>query len=332
MPDANAIFDFASLVPESNHQFTILFSDRGTPYGYRCMNGYGSHTYKWVNKDGKVFYVKWHFKSDQGIKNMTGPEADAMKSVDCDFSQRDLFDNIANGKFPTWKYCVQIMEEKDAENYKWNIFDVTKVWPHSEYPLIPVGTLTLNRNPDNYHAEIEQSAFSPSHMVPGIEPSADKMLQGRLFSYPDTHRHRLGGNYEQIPVNCPYRARINNTQRDGLTYNGNQGSKPNYEPNSQGTFVEAPKEMENTSFPIRGLAARYKPNHPNCDFMQAGDLYTKVMKDQDRTNLISNLTGALKGANKEIQERQVRVFYKCNPEYGTRLAEGLGIPVTKLKL
>lgn len=229
---ANMFWDFLNHTPESAHQLTVLFSDRGTPYGFRHMNGYGSHTYRWVNAKGEVFYVKWHFKTDSGIKNLTGPEAEQMR-VEPDYAVKDLSEHIASGKAATWTYNVQIMPEADAENYKWNIFDVTKVWPHSDYPLIPVGKLVLNKNPDNYFAQVEQIAFSPSHVVPGIEPSADRMLQGRLFSYPDTHRHRLGGNYDQIPVNCPYRTTLTNGHRDGyMAVNGNGGSAPNYEPSS----------------------------------------------------------------------------------------------------
>ena len=333
MKSAEMVFDFASLVPESNHQFTILFSDRGTPYGYRCMNGYGSHTYKWINKDGEVFFVKWHFKTVQGIKTFTGPEADAMKSQDMEFSQRDLYENIEKGNFPSWKFCVQLMPEKDAATYKWNIFDVTKVWPHSDYPLIEVGTMTLNRNPENYHAEIEQVAYAPTHTVPGMEPSADKMLQGRLFSYPDTHRHRLGANYDQIPVNCPYRTKVNNGHRDGVTFNGNGGSNKNYEPNSHSQLTPTlNKRHEMTSYPLRGLAQRYKPSHPNDDFAQAGSLYSKVLNDQGRENLVGNLVGAMKGIPVAIQERQCRIWYKCNPQYGERVAAGLKMPVNRLKL
>ena len=236
---ANMFWDFLSLVPESLHQVTILFSNRGTPDGFRFMNGYGSHTYKWVNKNGEQFYVKWHFKTDSGNKVLTGDQADKLRGEDPDYATRDLYNHIASGKAATWTYYAQVMPERDAANYKWNIFDVTKVWPHSDYPLIPVGKLVLNRNPVNYFAEVEQSAFSPGHMVPGIEPSNDRMLQGRLFSYPDTHRHRLGANYDQIPVNCPFRSRVANNQRDGpMCVNGNQGSAPNYEPNSFGGPVE----------------------------------------------------------------------------------------------
>lgn len=222
MGDANAAFDFWSHTTDALHQITILFSDRGTPYGYRHMNGYSSHTYKWVNEKGEVHYVKYHFKTDQGIKNFTAKESAAMAGTNKDFSQQDLFENIQKGNFPSWTWYVQLIPEKAGEAYKFDIFDVTKVVPHSDYPLIPVGKIVLNRNPENYFAEVEQSAFAPTHIVPGIEFSADKMLQGRIFSYPDTHRHRLGANYDQIPINCPYRARVANYQRDGpATVNGN---------------------------------------------------------------------------------------------------------------
>ena len=178
-------------------------SDRGTPYGYRHMNGYSSHTYKWVNAKGEVSYVKYHFKTDAGIKNFTGDEAAEMTKKDPEFATRDLFDHIAKGGVASWTWCIQIMPEAQALAFEWDVLDVTKVWPQKKCPLIPIGKMVLNRNPENYFAEVEQSAFAPTHTVPGIEPSNDKMLQGRLFSYPDTHRHRLGANYDQIPINCP---------------------------------------------------------------------------------------------------------------------------------
>ena len=197
------------------------------------MNGYSSHTFVWVNAKGERFFVKKHFKTDQGNKTYTGDEAAELVKNDQDSATRDLFHAIKKGDFPSWTVYVQVMPEKEAENYRFDVLDVTKVWPHSDYPLIPFGKMTLNRNPENYFAEIEQAAFSPSHLVPGIEPSNDKMLQGRLFSYPDTQRHRLGANYDQIPVNCPYRTRITHNQRDGpMNVNGNHGSMANYEPNT----------------------------------------------------------------------------------------------------
>lgn len=297
---ANMFWDFLSLTPESIHQVSILFSDRGTPDGYRHMNGYGSHTFKWVNKSGEAFYVKWHFKTDSGVKNLTGAEADKIRGEDPDYATRDLFNHIAKGGSATWSMQVQVMPEADAANYKWNIFDVTKVWPHSDYPVIPVGKLVLNRNPQNYFGETEQAAFSPGHMVPGIEPTNDRMLQGRLFSYPDTHRHRLGANYEQIPINCPFRARVSNNQRDGPMCVVNKGSGPNYEPNSFSGPVEN-KSFALSSFRVSGLVQRYRPAHPNCDFAQPGALFRKVMSPQDRTNLINNIVGHLKGANRDVK-------------------------------
>lgn len=327
LKDANMFWDFLSLTPESVHQVTILFSNRGTPASYRQMNGYSSHTFRWINKSGEAFYVKIHLKTLQGNKTFTGDEAAELKSKDPDVTTKDLFDAIAKGDFPRWRMEVQVMPEREAENYKWNVFDVTKVWPHGDYPVQEVGILTLNRNPTNYFAEVEQSAFSPGHLVPGMEPSNDKMLQGRLFSYPDTHRHRLGPNYDQIPINCPYRSRPNNGQRDGpMSVNGNQGANPNYEPNSFRPFTFS-SASKNSALPVRGAIGRYKPNHPNCDFQQAGDLYRKVMTPDDRSHLIANIVGHLKNANREIQERQVRIFAKADPEYGARVAQGLGISV-----
>ena len=241
--DPNMAWDFWSYSPEALHQVTILMSDRGTPDGYRHMNGYGSHTFKWVNAQGEEFLVKYHYKTDQGIKNFTAESAAEKGKTDKDWATMDLHNNIAQGNFPTWTWYAQVMPIADAENYRFDVYDITKVWPHSDYPLKRIGKLVLNKNPENFHAETEQAAFAPAHMVPGIEPSNDKMLQGRLVNYPDTHRHRLGPNYDQIPINCPYRARMGNyNTRDGfMTVNGGNGSQPNYEPNSvSGTPVQAP--------------------------------------------------------------------------------------------
>jgi catalase len=194
---------------------------------------YGSHTFKLTNDKGEAYYCKFHFKSSQGIKNLPVDKADALSGSDPDYSIRDLFNAVAKGEFPSWDLKIQIMTFEEAEKYKYNPFDVTKVWSQKEFPLIPVGRMTLDRNPNNYFAEVEQIAFAPSHLVPGIEASPDKMLQGRLFSYADTHRHRLGPNYLQLPVNCPYRVPVKNYQRDGpMTFNDNQGGAPNYYPNS----------------------------------------------------------------------------------------------------
>lgn len=324
LKNADMVWDFFSLVPESLHQVTILFSDRGTPATYRNMNGYSSHTLKWVNANGDAFWVKLHYKTDAKIKNMDARTATKVCGQDPDHATRDLFNHIASGKTATWTAFAQIMPVDDAAKYKWNVFDVTKVWPHKDYPLFEYGKLVLNRNPKNYFAEVEQSAFSPSHLVPGVEPSLDRMLQGRLFSYPDTHRHRLGVNYKQIPINCPYNAKVNNQQRDGfMTVNGNGGSAPNYHPNSvAGTPKDVPSEPIK-KFHVDGYAARYPQRHPNSDFEQPGALFRDVMNEAERTRLVENLVGALKDVKPHIRERQLAHFYKADKEYGRRVAEGL---------
>ena len=331
LKDADMFWDFLSQTPESAHQVTILFSDKGTPFGYRKMHGYGSHTFRWVNDKEEVHYVKFHFKAPE-VKNLSEQEAAKLRGENPDFATQDLFNAIKDGDFPTWDFKIQAMPEKDAENYEWNIFDVTKVWPHKDYPLIDVGQVTLNKNPDNYFAQVEQIAFSPSHMVPGIEPSADKMLQGRLFSYPDTQRHRLGGNYDQIPVNCPYRTKVYNGIRDGpMVVNGNQGSDPNFEPCSY-KKVEMSQKAIYSKNRVQGLAARCPVKHPNSDFTQPGNLYRHVLDAEGKTNLVNNLVGHMKGVSRrEIQVRQCKIFYKCDIEYGTRVAEGLGIKVEEIK-
>jgi catalase len=223
LPYGVAAWDFWGLTPESTHQVTILMSDRGTPDGYRHMNGYSSHTFRWTNKNGESFWVKLHFKTKSGIKNFTMDEA-VQRFSEPDYATRDLVETLDQGKTAEWDLFIQAIPEMDGFKYKWNIFDVTKVVPHGDYPLIPVGTLVLNKNVTNYFQETEQSAFTPANLVPGMQPSMDKMLQGRLFSYADTHRHRLGGNYEQIPINCPFRSKVSNGLRDGpMRIDGNGG-------------------------------------------------------------------------------------------------------------
>jgi len=319
LKDPDAVWDFASLVPESIHQFTILFSDRGTPNGYRHMNGFSSHTLKLVNDKGVAHWVKFHFKTDQKIKNFTAEEATTLSGSDPDYATRDLFEAIEKGQFPSWTVKVQAMPVEKAATYRWNVFDVTKVWPQAEYPLLEIGKLTLNRNPENYFAETEQSAFSPSHMVPGIEPSPDKMLQGRLFSYPDTHRHRLGPNYLQIPINQAYCAKINNHQRDGfMTVNGNFGAAPNYEPNSFGGPHQAGKSAALAPVAVTGNGERYTLPVKDDDFVQAGNLYRLLTADQ-KTRLVNNIAGAIKGAKRHIQERQIAHLKKADAEYGSRV-------------
>eukprot|EP00042_Codosiga_hollandica_P030137 m.173719 g.173719 ORF g.173719 m.173719 type:complete len:485 (+) comp53274_c0_seq1:37-1491(+) len=324
LPDANMFWDFLSQTPESVHQVTILFSNRGTPDGYRHMNGYSSHTLKVVNKKQDIHWVKFHFKTNQGIRNLSASAAGALASKDPDHATRDLFDAIEKGDYPAWTVFIQVMTAEQAQTYRFNPFDITKVWPHKDFPLQEVGRMVLNRNPANYFAEVEQAAFSPSHMVPGIEPSPDKMLQGRLFSYPDTHRHRLGANYTQIPINCPYAARVLTQQRDGpATVNGNYGALPNYFPSTTSGAVSSPDIADATKVVTAGIAGHYKTAWKDQDdFVQAGNLY-RLMSASEKADLIANIAGHLRNARKDIQKKQIEIFRKCDPEYGSRLEQAL---------
>ena len=331
LKDADMFWDFLSLTPESIHQVTILFSDRGTPRSFRHMHGFSGHTFKWYNAKGEYYWVKIHFITDQGIQNFTREEAGRLAGEDPDQATRDLYEAIERGEYPSWKVYVQIMTPEQAAEFRFNPFDITKVIPHGDFPLQPVGRMILNRNPENYFAEIEQSAFSPGNFVPGIGSSPDKLLQGRLFSYHDTHRHRLGPNYHLIPVNSSKGIEANNYQRDGsMRTDDNGGGSPNYYPNTMGGPGPRP-EVAEPPFEVSGSAARQPYTHPNDDFVQAGDLYRKVMSDQDRTNLVGNIVAHLSGAQKRFQLRQTALFYKADAEYGRRVAEGLGLEVNEIK-
>lgn len=326
LKDKNMVWDFWSHSPESLHQVTYLHGDRGIPATFRHMNGYGSHTYKWVNAEGEPFWVKYHFVSDQGVKGLDASVADEIAGTNPDYHTEDLFNAIDKGDFPSWTLYVQIMPFEDAKSYKWDPFDVTKIWSLKDYPRIEVGKMTLNRNPRNYFAEVEQAALSPAHFVPGIEASPDKMLQGRLFSYSDTQRYRLGVNHEQIPVNRPKNEQYN-YQRDGyMRVDGNGGSNYNYEPNS---YDHLPKEDDTSKinpFEVEGYADSVPyPDHDH--YTQAGDLYRLMSKDeQDR--LIDAVVGHMEPVtSEEIQLRQIAHFYRADPDYGTRVAEGLGLQV-----
>ncbi|MBG0777418.1 MAG: catalase [Desulfovibrionaceae bacterium] len=331
LKDPDMFWDFLSLTPESIHQVTILFSDRGTPATYRHMNGYSSHTYKWYNAKDEYFWVQYHFKTDQGIRNLSGPEADALRSADPDHATRDLHAAIERGEFPSWTLEMQILTPEQARDFQWDIFDITKVWPHAEVPPIKVGKLVLDRNPVNYFAEVEQAAFAPSNFVPGIAASPDKMLQGRLFSYHDTHVHRLGPNYHLIPVNRSKNAPEHSGQRDGfMRTDDGGGSGPNYWPNSFG----GPEPDPATGEPPMGLegdAGRHAYAFPNDDFVQAGALFSKVMTDTDRAHLVANIVGHLGGACKRIQRRQCAIFHKAHPDYGTAVAKGLGLDLDDVR-
>ncbi len=319
----NVMWDFWSLSPESLHQVTVVMSDRGTPKTHRNMNGYGSHTFKWVNRDGQAVWIKYHFKTEAGIDNWTGAEADAMAGQDPDYATRDLFEHIEGGNEAVWRVEIQVMPLEDAYTYRFNPFDVTKVWPHADYPVIPIGRLVLNRNPQNYFAEIEQAAFEPSNMVPGIEPSPDKMLQGRLFSYADAHRYRIGTNYNELPVNRPM-SPVRSYARDGaMRFGPNGGSSPNYEPNSFGGPVEAPQYSE-APFQVSGIAGKMKNavHTDDNDFIQPGNLY-RIMTDDQKARLIDNIVTNMAFVDREIQARQIEHFRRADAEWGARIAQGL---------
>lgn len=324
-------WDFLSLTPESIHQVTILFSDRGTPRSYRHMNGYSGHTFMWYNAKGDYVWVKIHFKTAQVIQNLTRDEAVRLAGQDPDRATRDLYESIEGCEGPAWDLYVQIMTPEQVESYRFDSFDITKIWRHADAPLVPFGRMVLDRNPQNYFAEVEQSAFSPGNFVPGIGPSPDKLLQGRLFSYHDTHRHRLGPNYHLLPVNAPKAVPMNTYQRDGFMRLGvNDGGGPNYYPNSFGGPAPDP-QAGGPPIDVSGLAARHAYELSDEDFVQSGDLYRKVMTDQDRDHLIGNIVAHLGAAQKRIQLRQTALFWKADPDYGRRVAKVLSLDVGEVE-
>jgi catalase len=311
----------------------FLMSDRGTPYGYRHLNGYGSHTFSLLNDKNEKVYVKFHFKTAQGIKNFTNDEATKMKGEDPDFAQRDLVEAIDKGDFPKWNMKIQVMTMEQSKSHPFNPFDLTKVWSHKDYPLIDVGVLELNQIPANYFADVEQSAFAPAHVVDGISYSPDKMLQGRILAYNDAHRYRIGVNYEQLPVNrCPYM--VSNFQRDGaMALNGNGGSEANYFPNSfdnitvDRDYTEAPMELDTN------IADWYDRNAEgeNDHYTQPGIFYRETLSAQDKKNLVSNIVGAMSGIagpkKAEITNRQLCHFFRADIGLGMAIAQGLGVTI-----
>jgi len=331
LKDPDMFWDFLSLTPESIHQVTILFSDRGTPLSYRHMHGFSGHTFMWYDAHGEYCWVKTHFLTEQGIRNLTREEAARLAGIDPDHATRDLRQSIEHGAPPAWGVFVQIMTPSEAKTYRFDPFDITKVWPHADYPLQPLGRMVLDRNPENYFAEVEQIAFSPGNFVPGIGPSPDKLLQGRLFSYPDTQRHRLGPNFHSLPVNAPKAAKGCNYQRDGfMRFDKNGGGDPNYWPNSLGGPTPDPAHAL-PAVDVSGMAARHIHISGEVDFVQAGVLFRRVMTDMDRDHLVDNIAAHLKGAQRRIQLRQTALFYKADPEYGERVAEGLGLNPVEVK-
>lgn len=321
LKDANMFWDYLTTNQESIHQVCILFSDRGTPDGYRFMNGYSGHTYKWYNSKGEWNYVQIHFKTDQGIKTLNNEEAGNLTGENPDYAQEDLFNAIAKGDAPSWTVYVQTMTQDQAKKLPFSIFDLTKVWPHSDFPLRRVGKFVMNENPKNYFAEVEQAAFSPSHTVPGIEASADPVLQSRLFSYPDTHRHRLGVNYAQIPVNCPYAAKGDSPIiRDGaMNVNGNLGARPNYL--ATNVPIEIKEEVKIVKPEIwNGPAfARHWKVVGDIDFVQPRNLYNKVLLKQpgQQKNLAHNVAVHVSAADRDIQDRVFEMFNNVDPKLGS---------------
>ncbi|MBY9078563.1 catalase KatA [Paenibacillus sp. HN-1] len=325
LKNPTAVWDFWSHSPESLHQVTILMSDRGIPATLRHMHGYGSHTFKWVNAEGKAVWVKYHFRTEQGVKNMDVDVAAKIAGEHPDYHTEDLFNAIANGDFPSWRLYVQIMPIEDADTYRFDPFDVTKVWSQKDYPLIEVGRMVLDRNPENYFAEVEQATFSPGSFVPGIEASPDKMLQGRLFAYADAHRYRVGPNHNQLPINRP-QCPVHNHQRDGaMAYGNNGGASVYYEPNSFGGPKESP-EHRTTPFEVSGQADSVAYDQDD-HYTQAGDLY-RLLSEDERARLARNIVDSMRPVELvDIQLRQIGHFYKADPEFGTKIAEGLGLTV-----
>lgn len=328
LKDANMFWDYLTSNEESVHQVMILFSDRGTPASYREMNGYSGHTYKWSTKDGKWHYVQVHFISDQGIKTLTNEEAGELAGSNPDHAQEDLFKNIAKGNAPSWTCYVQTMTAEQAKAAPFSVFDLTKVWPHKEYPMRRFGKFTLNENPKNYFAEVEQSAFSPAHTVPYMEPSADPVLQSRLFSYADTHRHRLGVNYTQIPVNCPVTGKVFNPHmRDGvMNVNGNLGAAPNYFSAANSVGVQEFKLQEDQEV-WEGAACPFHWKATDKEFIQAQNLYKTLARyPNQQKNLAHNVAVHVAAADVPIQDRVFKYFGKVSSE----LAENIKREVLEL--
>lgn len=327
---ANHNWDFWTLLPEALHQITITMSDRGIPKTYRHMNGYGSHTFSFINDNQERFWVKFHLKCAQGIQNLSDAESESIIGKDRESHQRDLFDAIEKGDFPKWNLKVQIMPEAEAKDYRFNPFDLTKVWPHTDYPLIDVGVLELNKNPENYFADVEQSAFNPASVVPGIGFSPDKMLQGRLFSYGDAQRYRLGVNHYQIPVNKP-KCPFHNSHRDGaMRVDGNEGGSLHYEPNSYGQWAESPEHKE-PPMELDGAAFHYDHREDDDYYTQPGELFSIMSPTQQQT-LFDNTAAQIGGAEQFIQERHVVNCYKAKPAYGEGVAKALGLDISKIDL
>jgi catalase len=324
MRSAKNNWDFWTSLPEALHQITITMSDRGIPFSYRHMNGYGSHTFSLINDKNKRVWVKFHLKTQQGIKCLTDQEAEAIIAKDRENHQRDLLESIDNGNYPKWDMKIQVMSEGESKNCNFNPFDLTKVWPHKDYPMIDVGVMELNRNPENYFADVEQAAFNPANIIPGIGFSPDKMLQGRLFAYGDAQRYRLGVNHHLIPVNksrCPF---LNMFHRDGqMRVDGNYGSTLGYEPNSFGEWQEQPEHKE-PPLELDGAADHWDHREDDDYYSQAGNLFRLMSKEQQQI-LCDNTARAMGDAPKEIKIRHIDNCLKADEAYGKGVAQALGI-------
>ncbi|MFA7242800.1 MAG: catalase [Sulfuricellaceae bacterium] len=323
-------WDFWTLLPEALHQITVVMSDRGIPASYRHMHGFGSHTFSLVNADNQRFWVKFHLKCRQGIKNLTDQEAEAMVGKDRESHQRDLYESIEKGDYPKWTMYFQVMPEKEAAQVPYHPFDLTKVWPHKDYPLIEVGVMELNRNPGNYFAEVEQAAFNPANVPPGIGFSPDKMLQGRLFAYGDAQRYRLGVNHHLIPVNaarCPFHS----SHRDGaMRVDGNHGGTLGYEPNGYGEWQEQP-EFREPPLSLEGAADHWNQREDEDYYSQPGNLF-RLMSAAQQQVLFENTARSIGDAPREIPIRHICNCLKADPAYGKGVADALGIPLSEVEV
>jgi len=317
----NSNWDFWSSLPEALHQVTIVMSERGIPKTYRHMHGFGSHTFSLIGADGTRTWVKFHFKTQQGIENLSDAEAEALIGKDRETHGRDLYDSIEAGDFPKWTLFIQVMSEEEAKTFPFNPFDLTKVWPKRDFPLIEVGFFELNKNPENYFAEVEQAAFSPANVVPGIGFSPDKMLQARLFSYGDAQRYRLGVNFNHIPVNAP-KCPVHSYHRDGaMRTDGNMGGTLSYYPNSYGQW-EDQSSLNEKPLEISGAAAHWDHRVDEDHFKQPGDLF-RLMSDTQKQILFENTARQVGGADKPIQERHIANCSKADPAYGEGVRHAL---------
>ncbi|KQQ07283.1 catalase [Rathayibacter sp. Leaf296] len=325
--DHDMQWDFWTLSPESAHQVTWLMGDRGLPSSWRHMDGFGSHTYQWINAAGERFWVKYHFKTDQGVEILSQEQADQIAGEDADFHIRDLSTAIDSGDYPTWTLSVQVMPYEDAKSYRFNPFDLTKVWPHADYPLIEVGTMILDRNPENYFAQIEQAAFAPSNFVPGIAASPDKMLLARIFSYADAHRYRVGANHAQLPVNAP-KSPVHSYSKDGaMRFDFQKSEVPVYAPNTTGgAHADPARAAESTGWESDGELTRAAATlHPeDDDFGQAGTLYREVLDDAARARLVANIAGHVsKVTRPELRQRVLQYWANVDSSLSQRVAEAL---------